>query len=78
MSVANTAPQSQSISIGDRLLGGAQALGRALMLPVAVLPVAALMLRLGQNDVWAWTGAHSYLATNGIPFLAQAGGVILG
>ncbi len=73
MSVASTASQ---ISFGDRLLRGAQALGRALMLPVAVLPVAALLLRLGQNDIWAWTG-NGYLSTNGIPFLAQAGGTIL-
>lgn len=28
-----------------------QPLGRALMLPIAVLPVAALMLRLGQPDL---------------------------
>src|SRR5687768_6264549 len=32
-------------------LGGLQQLGRALMLPIAVLPVAALMLRLGQPDL---------------------------
>ena len=28
-----------------------QSLGRALMLPIAVLPVAALLLRLGQPDL---------------------------
>ncbi len=33
------------------LLGGMQKLGRALMLPIAVLPVAALLLRLGQPDL---------------------------
>lgn len=32
-------------------LGSLQQLGRALMLPIAVLPVAALMLRLGQPDL---------------------------
>ena len=32
-------------------LTGLQQLGRALMLPIAVLPVAALMLRLGQPDL---------------------------
>ncbi len=31
---------------------GLQALGRALMLPIAVLPVAALLLRLGQPDLF--------------------------
>jgi PTS system N-acetylglucosamine-specific IIC component len=34
-----------------QILTGAQQLGRALMLPIAVLPVAALLLRLGQPDV---------------------------
>src|SRR5688500_6489268 len=32
-------------------LGGLQQLGRSRMLPIAVLPVAALMLRLGQPDL---------------------------
>jgi N-acetylglucosamine PTS system EIICBA or EIICB component len=33
---------------------GPQQLGRALMLPIAVLPIAGLMLRLGQPDVLDW------------------------
>jgi PTS system N-acetylglucosamine-specific IIC component len=33
------------------LLAGLQQLGRAMMLPIAVLPVAALLLRLGQGDL---------------------------
>ncbi|HEY6870522.1 MAG TPA: N-acetylglucosamine-specific PTS transporter subunit IIBC, partial [Novosphingobium sp.] len=33
------------------VITGAQSLGRALMLPIAVLPVAALLLRLGQPDL---------------------------
>ncbi|WP_380874365.1 PTS N-acetylglucosamine transporter subunit IIABC [Sphingomonas sp. DBB INV C78] len=41
-----------------------QPLGRALMLPVAVLPVAGLLLRLGQPDLL------------GIPFIAAAGDAI--
>ena len=44
----------------DRL----QPLGRALMLPIAVLPVAGLLLRLGQADLLD------------IPFVADAGGAI--
>ncbi len=44
--------------------GGLQALGRALMLPIAVLPVAALMLRLGQPDLLDQ------------PFIAAAGNAI--
>jgi N-acetylglucosamine PTS system EIICBA or EIICB component len=34
-----------------RILESTQALGRALMLPIAVLPVAGLLLRLGQPDL---------------------------
>ena len=34
-----------------RLMESTQRLGRALMLPIAVLPVAALLLRLGQPDL---------------------------
>lgn len=41
-----------------------QVLGRALMLPIAVLPVAALMLRLGQADLLD------------VPFIAAAGNAI--
>lgn len=45
---------------------GVQQLGRALMLPIAVLPVAGLLLRLGQPDLM------------GIPVMAQAGDAIFG
>ena len=41
-----------------------QPLGRALMLPIAVLPIAALLLRLGQSDMLD------------IPFIAAAGNAI--
>jgi PTS system N-acetylglucosamine-specific IIC component len=34
-----------------QILSGLQKIGRALMLPIAVLPVAALLLRLGQPDL---------------------------
>ena len=43
------------------VLGYLQKLGKALMLPIAVLPVAALLLRLGQPDLLD------------IPFIANAG-----
>src|ERR1700734_2622647 len=35
-------------------LNGLQQLGRALMLPIAVLPIAGLLLRLGQPDLLDW------------------------
>ncbi len=48
------------------LFGKLQKLGRALMLPVAVLPIAGILLRLGQDDVF------------NIPFISAAGDAILG
>ncbi|WP_369901184.1 N-acetylglucosamine-specific PTS transporter subunit IIBC [Bacillus manliponensis] len=41
-----------------------QRIGKALMLPIAVLPAAGILLRLGQPDVWD------------IPVMAQAGAAI--
>ena len=51
-----SAPSHQAKPAANRrvrlnLLGGLQPLGRALMLPIAVLPVAGLLLRLGQPDL---------------------------
>jgi len=61
--------------------GGLQQLGRALMLPIAVLPVAALMLRLGQPDL---LGAPALAGIAGGAFgvmaqaFAAAGGAVFG
>lgn len=38
-------------TFGSRFMAGLQKLGRSLMLPIAVLPVAGLLLRLGQPDL---------------------------
>ncbi len=46
------------------ILGFFQRLGRALQLPIAVLPVAALLLRFGQPDLL------------NVAFIARAGGAI--
>lgn len=48
------------------LLGYTQKLGKAIMLPIAILPIAAILLRLGQPDML------------GIAFMAQAGNAIFG
>jgi PTS system N-acetylglucosamine-specific IIC component len=54
-----------------------QQLGRALMLPIAVLPVAAILLRLGQPDVWDWMPGGVGLAVHPLlPFVAGAGQAI--
>ena len=62
-------------------LGSLQQLGRALMLPIAVLPVAALMLRLGQPDLLG-APALASLAGGGFGVLAHAfaaaGGAVFG
>ena len=46
------------------MLGFLQRIGKALMLPIAVLPAAGLLLRLGQEDLF------------NIPFMANAGNAI--
>lgn len=46
------------------MLGFLQRIGKALMLPIAVLPAAGLLLRFGQDDLL------------GIPFIANAGNAI--
>ena len=52
------------VSISQRSFAGVQKLGRALMLPIAVLPVAGILLRLGQPDLL------------NIGFIAEAGNAI--
>jgi PTS system N-acetylglucosamine-specific IIC component len=48
----------------DRVLGALQSVGRSLMLPIAVLPAAALLLRFGQSDLL------------NLPWMAAAGNAI--
>jgi PTS system N-acetylglucosamine-specific IIC component len=57
---------------GLRGLGGLQRLGRSLMLPIAALPAAGLLLRLGQADM---LGSISWLADVAAVF-AGAGGAL--
>ncbi len=59
------------------MLNNLQKLGRALMLPIAVLPVAGMLLRLGQPDVWVWfLPEHGYFVANIVPFVGAAGDAI--
>lgn len=53
-------------------LAGLQRLGRSLMLPIAVLPAAGLLLRLGQDDLLGGVEALKQPAA----VLAAAGGVL--
>ena len=67
--VQATRPRQRSRLMAENrlsaIIGAAQPLGRALMLPIAVLPVAGLLLRLGQPDIFG-----------GQPFIAAAGDAI--
>ncbi|MBM7703517.1 N-acetylglucosamine-specific PTS transporter subunit IIBC [Metabacillus iocasae] len=48
------------------MLGFLQKIGKSLMLPIAIMPAAALLLRLGQDDFL------------GIPFISAAGNAVFG
>lgn len=58
----------------NKVLTSLQRLGKSLMTPVAALPAAALLLRIGQADVWKPFG----ILPNGIPWMAAAGNAIFG
>lgn len=59
---------------GSATLGVLQRIGRSLMMPIAVLPVAGLLLRFGQPDVADWLGAAEDNLVSAV--LAQAGDAI--
>lgn len=63
---------SSSSESGNAFLAGVQRLGRSLMLPIATLPAAGLLLRLGQNDLLGRFHAISKVAQ----VLAAAGGAV--
>ena len=65
-SSTSSTPTSSSVgpNFADRALGALQSIGRSLMLPIAVLPAAALLLRLGQPDLL------------NLPWMANAGNAI--
>ncbi|MEU0082534.1 PTS transporter subunit EIIC [Streptomyces sp. NPDC006274] len=51
MSTASAAPEADKKKTGTRVMAVMQRIGRSLMLPVAVLPAAALLVRFGQPDM---------------------------
>ncbi|MEU3991265.1 PTS transporter subunit EIIC [Streptomyces platensis] len=61
---------------GSRAMAVAQRIGRSLMLPIATLPAAALMVRLGQPDMLGRESLPAFL--NKIAeFMAAGGGALL-
>ncbi|MGA7689671.1 MAG: PTS transporter subunit EIIC, partial [Jiangellales bacterium] len=51
MSATASAPETKKEGLGSRSFAQLQRLGKSLMLPIAVLPAAGILLRLGQDDL---------------------------
>ena len=73
MTIATT--PTQRVKVTDRILAASQSLGRSLMLPIAVLPAAGLLLRLGQPDVLkiAWMADAGGAIFNNLSFIFAIG-----
>ncbi|WP_324784103.1 PTS transporter subunit EIIC [Streptomyces sp. H51] len=70
MSTATAPTAAPSKKWGSGLLQALQKVGRSLQLPIAVLPAAGILLRLGQNDVFGqdglgWNKVAAVFATAG-------------
>ncbi|UGY91611.1 PTS transporter subunit EIIC [Streptomyces gobiensis] len=76
MSTASAAPAADKKGRGSGAMAVAQRIGRSLMLPIATLPAAALMLRLGQDDMLGRESFPAFL-TKLAEFLAAGGGALL-
>jgi PTS system N-acetylglucosamine-specific IIC component len=81
MSSASTTSATTSTStstgpnLGERILGSLQSVGRSLMLPIAVLPAAGLLLRLGQPDLLnlPWMAAAGSGVFSNLPIIFSIG-----
>src|SRR5947209_12283540 len=60
---------------GDRVLAALQSIGRSLMLPIAVMPAAALLLRFGQPDLLnlPWMAAAGSAVFDNLPLIFAVG-----
>ncbi|MEV5983443.1 PTS transporter subunit EIIC [Streptomyces sp. NPDC052051] len=56
MSTTTAAPAAPAKKRGSGLFQGLQKVGRSLQLPIAVLPAAGIMVRLGQDDLFGKDG----------------------
>ncbi|MEU9297672.1 MULTISPECIES: PTS transporter subunit EIIC [unclassified Streptomyces] len=74
MSTDNAAAAPRKKSWGSGLFQGLQKMGRSLQLPIAVLPAAGIINRLGQPDVF---GADGLGWDNVAAVMAGAGGALL-
>jgi N-acetylglucosamine PTS system EIICBA or EIICB component len=71
---AEAVPVSAASRRGGATLGVLQRIGRSLLMPIAVLPVAGLLLRFGQPEVASWLGAAPDNPVSKV--LAQAGDAV--
>ncbi|MFM9445343.1 PTS transporter subunit EIIC [Streptomyces acidiscabies] len=77
MSTAGAAPAAEKQARkGQAVMAVLQRIGRSLMLPVAVLPAAALLVRLGNADMLGRPSFPGFL-TKIASFMAAGGGAIL-
>ncbi|MDQ1010537.1 PTS system N-acetylglucosamine-specific IIC component [Streptomyces sp. V4I23] len=76
MSTASAAPGADKKKTGAGAMAVLQRIGRSLMLPVAVLPAAALLVRFGQPDM---LGRESFptFVTKIAGYMAAGGGALL-
>ncbi|MGW3405734.1 PTS transporter subunit EIIC, partial [Streptomyces zhihengii] len=76
MSTASAAPAADKKKPGAGAMAVLQRIGRSLMLPVAVLPAAALLVRLGNSDM---LGRESFpeFVTKIAGFMSAGGNAIL-
>src|SRR2546430_6586124 len=67
--------KSSGPSGGDRVLAALQSIGRSLMLPIAVMPAAALLLRFGQPDLLTlpWMAAAGNALFANLPMIFAVG-----
>lgn len=60
---------------GNKILGNLQRLGKSMMVPVAVLPAAALLLRLGAEDIFniVWMNKAGAAIFDNLPMIFAVG-----
>ncbi|MEU6806301.1 PTS transporter subunit EIIC [Streptomyces neyagawaensis] len=75
-SAAPAAADNKGPTWGSRTMAVLQRIGRSLMLPVAVLPAAALLVRLGNEDMLGRASFPDFI-TKFASFMAAGGGAIL-
>lgn len=77
-STSTTSGGPPATGSSSAILGVLQRIGRSLMMPIAVLPAAAILLRLGQGDMLGSNGADAggLADVGGMGWMAHVAGVI--